>query len=134
MEREKARMATLVLQEQEILSEIRRMVEVIRIKQSELSAAQTAGELDFVMMYEKYILTLEKERRGLQEKLNRHRQEMHKQKGITVGAYQRMSIMDKLKSKHDKEYRAFVEKEEQKSTEDIVLTRQAGRLAKEDQP
>ena len=131
LEREKSRMAALAIQEQEILAEIRRMVELVKAKLSELSEAQNKGELDFILMYEKYITKLEKERRGLQEKLNRHRQDMHKQKGITVGAYQRKSIMDKLKDKHDREYQAFTEKAEQKSTEDIVLTRQAGRLVKE---
>jgi flagellar FliJ protein len=130
LEREKSRLGAMQRQEQLILDEIRTVTLEIKKQGEELALANAASEFQFIPMYEKYIASLERKRRQTQEKLRLHRIEMDKQKQETVGAYRRKKIMDRLKEKHIVAYAAYTDKEEAKSTEDIVLTRKAGENAR----
>ncbi|MDR2883706.1 MAG: hypothetical protein LBV09_01185 [Deferribacteraceae bacterium] len=128
LEREKAQLAELVMQEQRIIEEVRDATAMIQQKQQEMAEAQDKGDFNIAQLYPKYILRLEADRNKLQLKLAEHRQTMYKQKGKTVVAFKRKTVMDKLQTKHKEAYRTFVDKEEAKTTEDIVLTRKAAQM------
>jgi flagellar export protein FliJ len=126
LEKEKAHTAVLIQEENRIIGGIRELSGEIKEKRGELDDCGT----DFVMagLYKNYIEHLEKLRGAEQKKLAQHRQLLHKQKGHTVAAYKRKTVMDKLKEKHTAEYGKFMDKEETKATEDMVLMRRVSKL------
>ncbi len=128
LEKEKAQLAVLVQQEQKMIEEIKRAIAVIVVKQQEMSETQAAGDFNLAQMYQKYITQLETARNQMQTKLAQHRQTMYKQKGVTMKAYQRKSIIDKLHVRHKAAYSSFLDKEEAKMVEDIVITRKAASI------
>lgn len=128
LEKEKAQMAVLVQQEKVIEDEIRSVTAEMHEKQQEMTLSAEENDFYFTGMYSKYIKTLEAKRLQAQKVLANHRQVMHQQKGQTVAAYRRKSIMDKLKTKHKTAYTKFVDTQEAKTVEDIVLTRKASEI------
>ncbi|MDR2401553.1 MAG: hypothetical protein LBD73_07890 [Deferribacteraceae bacterium] len=126
LEKEKAHTAVLMQEERAIIGNIREMSHEIKAKRGEADECGT----DFVMtgLYKNYIEHLERMRTAEQKKLAEHRQLLHKQKWHTIAAYKRKAVMDKLKERHTSEYGKYMDKEETKAAEDIVLTRQVSKL------
>ena len=133
LEKEKAQLSVLVQQEQKIIGEIRRIMAIIAQKQHEMSETQSEGDFKLTNMYQKYITKLESDRNKMQAKLALHRQTVYKQKAVTVKAYQKKSIIDKLHTRHKAAYASFLDKEEAKVSEDIVTTRKAAAINSNDE-
>ncbi|MDR2104125.1 MAG: hypothetical protein LBP51_00035 [Deferribacteraceae bacterium] len=130
LEKEKAHTAALIQEERNIARIIREMGVEIKAKREEADSCGT----DFIMagLYRNYIDHLEMLRNAEQKKLAEHRQLLHKQKNLTIAAYKRKQVMDKLKDKHAVEYGKYIDKEETKAAEDMVTTRRAAKLDEED--
>ena len=129
LEREKAKLGELMHQEQIMTGEIQKMTVLITDKFAEMAEAQQACDFTYTEMYEKYLRKLAVERRQKQQELAEHRKLVYQQKSNTVDAFRKKSIMDKLEDKHKKAYSFFIDQQELKSIEDIVLTRKAAKAA-----
>lgn len=82
-----------------------------------------SGQMQFVRMYDEYILKLEAERKNLERIIHDTRIALERQKRQTVKAMNNHKIMLKLKEKHVKDYRAYLDKEEMKMIDELVVTR-----------
>jgi len=77
----------------------------------------------FLKMYELYIEKLEKELeelKGLKKKLE---SDIEKQKKSVINAMNDVKVMEKLKDKHIKNYLMYLNKEEMKMIDELVVTR-----------
>jgi flagellar export protein FliJ len=125
LEQEKAKLGELMSQEQKLIAEIQRLTDIIRQKSQEMADEQSTSDFAMTQMYEKYIARLGVDRRNVGQKLAEHRKLVQKQKLAVAEAYKKKRVMDELESRHKKEYAEYMETQEQKILEDIVITRAA---------
>jgi flagellar export protein FliJ len=125
LERETAQLSVLLAEEERILNEIKKIEAELDQKRNELEKVNIEADFSTVGMYDRYIRVLETRKGQIVSYLQRHRQEIIKQKTKTLAAYKRKTIMNKLADRHKRAYSHFIDKEEMKSSEDIVLTRKA---------
>lgn len=128
LEREKSSLAALRKQERELLEKMNFVNNIIKDKERELEQSSRAGEFEFIPLYEKYINTLVKAKKELNMGIVDIRKKVAAQNNVTVTAFKRKSIMDKLSERHKEEYKTYVEKQEANVIEDIVLTRKASKI------
>ncbi|UOD35044.1 flagellar export protein FliJ [Deferribacteraceae bacterium V6Fe1] len=82
-----------------------------------------AKNFQFIKMYELYIEKLEKELEELKGLKKRLESDIEKQKKSVVSAMNDVKVMEKLKDKHIKNYLMYLNKEEMKMIDELVVTR-----------
>ncbi|MBZ4672359.1 MAG: flagellar protein FliJ [Deferribacteraceae bacterium] len=82
-----------------------------------------ARNFQFIKMYELYIEKLEKELEELKGLKKRLESDIEKQKKSVVNAMNDVKVMEKLKDKHIKNYLMYLNKEEMKMIDELVVTR-----------
>lgn len=81
------------------------------------------NNFQFIKIYELYIEKLEKELEELNDLRKRLEIDIEKQKKIVVNAMNDVKVMEKLKDKHIKNYLMYLNKEEMKIIDELVVTR-----------
>jgi len=82
-----------------------------------------AKNFRFIKMYELYIEKLEKELEELKDLKKRLESDIEKQKKSVINAMNDVKVMEKLKDKHIKNYLMYLNKEEMKMIDELVVTR-----------
>lgn len=82
-----------------------------------------SNNFQFIKMYELYIEKLEKELEELIGLRKRLEIDIEKQKKIVVNAMNDVKVIEKLKDKHIKNYLMYLNKEEMKIIDELVVTR-----------
>ncbi|MCB4203745.1 flagellar FliJ family protein [Deferribacterales bacterium Es71-Z0220] len=82
-----------------------------------------ARNFQFIKMYELYIEKLEKELEELKGLKKRLESDIEKQKKSVVNAMNDVKVIEKLKDKHIKNYLMYLNKEEMKMIDELVVTR-----------
>jgi flagellar FliJ protein len=91
--------------------------EKFRAAGSRFDKAHGAGD---IRSYDNYILRLDKTRDALLEAAAKAELEVEKARGIYLEASRDRKIIDKLKERREREYRAFMQREEIKVIDDIA--------------
>lgn len=81
------------------------------------------NNFQFIKMYELYIEKLEKELEELKGLRKRLESDIEKQKKIVVNAMNDVKVIEKLKDKHIKNYLMYLNKEEMKIIDELVVAR-----------
>lgn len=120
---EKEKLEAIDLKFKEINIDIEKVITEIENKSSELKQFLEACDFKFIKMYELYIEKLEKrliELKNLRKKLEL---EQEKQKKAVLNALNDVKVMENLKEKHIKNYIMYLNKEERKMIDELVVTR-----------
>ncbi|MGE4497916.1 MAG: flagellar export protein FliJ [Deferribacterales bacterium] len=103
--------------------QLNEMLETEKQKHAEKEEAKISGQMQFVRMYDAYILKLEGHRKTMERMVHDARIAVERQKKKTVQAMNNHKIMMKLKEKHVKDYTAYLDKEEMKMIDELIVSR-----------
>lgn len=103
--------------------QLENMFETEKQKNAEKEEAKLKGQLQFVRMYDEYILKLEGHRKTMERMVYDARIVVERQKKKTVQAMNNHKILIKLKEKHVKDYAAYLDKEEMKMIDELIVSR-----------
>lgn len=92
-------------------------------KNLEKEQAKLNGQMQYVRMYDEYILKLESHRKTMERMVNDARLGVERQKKKTVQSMNNHKVMLKLKEKHVKDYSAYLDKEEMKMIDELIVSR-----------
>jgi flagellar FliJ protein len=122
-ELEKSKLAELDIKLKSLKAQLIQMRDTEKQKHSEKNKAQIDGQMEFVRMYDAYLLKLEGHRKNMERMVHDAGLAVERQKKKVIDAMNNHKIMLKLKEKHAKEYRTFLDKEEMKMIDELNVTR-----------
>ncbi|QAR34052.1 hypothetical protein EP073_11750 [Geovibrio thiophilus] len=122
-ELEKNKLRELETKLRTITAQLMEMLETEKQKHAEKEEAKLSGQMQFVRMYDEYILKLEGHRKTMERMAHDARIAVERQKKKTVQAMNNHKIMLKLKEKHVKDYMAYLDKEEMKMIDELIVSR-----------
>lgn len=119
----KAKLNDLIIKEKELKNKIDIIRLEIEKKTAEQFTAKQKGQLEFILMYDRYIDKLKKDFRTAAEIHSKALKAIEFQKKAVIKAINDHDVMLKLKNKHDINYTKYLDKEEMKMIDDLVTTR-----------
>ncbi|WP_265821814.1 flagellar export protein FliJ [Geovibrio ferrireducens] len=122
-ELEKNKLAEFESRLRTLTAQLTDMLETEKQKHAEKEEAKISGQMQFVRMYDAYILKLEGHRKTMERMVHDARLVVERQKKKTVQAMNNHKIMLKLKEKHVKDYSAYLDKEEMKMIDELIVSR-----------
>ncbi|MBZ4643745.1 MAG: flagellar protein FliJ [Deferribacteres bacterium] len=123
LEIEKKKLTELQNKLKEINYNIEKTVADINKNRQELSGKSSGADFKFVRMYELYIEKLESELVSFKELKKKIEADIELQKKNVVNAMNDVKVIEKLKEKHVKNYIMYLNKEEMKMIDELVVTR-----------
>ncbi|WP_022851944.1 flagellar export protein FliJ [Limisalsivibrio acetivorans] len=121
---EKSKLSELRAKQRSVQEQLEGMNRTILEKMSELEGVKQRGEFPFIKMYDDFLRKLQYHRRNLERTLRDAERAVEKQKAKVVQSMNDHKVMLKLKEKHDKEYIDYLNKEEMKMIDDLMVSRQ----------
>jgi flagellar FliJ protein len=122
-ELDKTKLRELEQKLQTLNAQLGEMIQTERQKNLEKEEAKLKGQMQFVRMYDQYILKLESHRKVMEKMISDARLAVDRQKKKTVQSMNNHKIMEKLKEKHVKDYIAYLDKEEMKMIDELIVSR-----------
>ena len=122
-ELEKVKLRELDVKLQSLQAQLLQMIETEKQKQCEKEQAKICGQMQFVFMYDEYIAKLEGHRKTMERMVYDAKIVFERQKKKTIQAMNNHKIMLKLKEQHIKDYSAYLDKEEMKMIDELVVSR-----------
>lgn len=120
---EKKKLESIDVKFKETNLNIKNIASEIENKHNELKNFVDACDFKFIKMYEMYIVKMENRLLELKKLRKKLEMELEKQKKIVFNALNDVKIMEKLKEKHINNYIMYLNKEEMKMLDELVVTR-----------
>jgi len=122
-ELEKNKLAEIRLKESQVKDTLAVVIENIDKKLSEQQEFRSKGDITFMRMYDNFINKLKQQKMQLEHALNEIGMQIKKQQDVVITSINNHKIMLKLKEKHDINYMKYLNKEELKMIDEVVVSR-----------
>ena len=123
VEIEKGKLADLRLERRKYEENMEKIQAEIEAKQNDIEEQKRAGNLNFIRMYHDYIVKLKHDRVSTRKVLDEFDKKIDEQQKVVIEAINNHKIMIKLKDKHTSEYIKYLDKEERKMLDELVISR-----------
>lgn len=123
---EKKKLTELLNKKSDLEAKIQSALDEIRLKQNELDEQKAVSDFRMIRMYELYMEKLEKNLKEMYQARSSLINEIEKQKKVVVRSMNDVKIMEKLKENHVKNYIMYLNKQELKLIDEMVISRFGG--------
>lgn len=119
----KKKLTELLSKKSDLDAKIQSVLDDIEKNQTERDAKKMVFDFNVLRMYELYIEKLEKKLKELYQLRNAALIEIEKQKKLVVDSINDVKVMEKLKENHIKNYLMYLNKQELKLIDEMVISR-----------
>lgn len=119
----KKKLTELLSKKSDLDAKIQSVLDDIKKNQTERDAKKMVFDFNVLRMYELYIEKLEKKLKELYQLRNTVLVEIEKQKKLVVDSINDVKVMEKLKENHIKNYLMYLNKQELKFIDEMVISR-----------
>lgn len=119
----KKKLTELLSKKSDLDAKIQSVLDDIKKNQTERDAKKMVFDFNVLRMYELYIEKLEKKIKELYQLRNTVLVEIEKQKKLVVDSINDVKVMEKLKENHIKNYLMYLNKQELKLIDEMVISR-----------
>lgn len=119
----KKKLTELLSKKSDLDAKIQSVLDDIEKNRTEMDAKKMVFDFNLLRMYELYIEKLEKKLKELYQLRNTALIEIEKQKKLVVDSINDVKVMEKLKENHIKNYLMYLNKQELKLIDEMVISR-----------
>ena len=119
----KKKLAELITQKSDLDSKIQSVLDDIKKNQTEKDEKKGRFDFNLLRMYELYIEKLEKRLKELYQARETILNDIEKQRKLVIDSINDVKIMEKLKENHVKNYLIYLNKQELKLIDEMVISR-----------
>lgn len=119
----KKKLSELLSKKSDLDAKIQSVLDDIEKNRTEMDAKKMVFDFNLLKMYELYIEKLEKNLKELYQLRNTALIEIEKQKKLVVDSINDVKVMEKLKENHIKNYLMYLNKQELKLIDEMVISR-----------